>query len=254
MPEPTRIRCLLIDDDEGAFHLTQDMLRHIPWAEFELEWIETFAKGQEAIAKQEHDVYLIDYQLGDDSGIGLARNARAAGNRAPMILLTGKGRYEVDVEAMEAGFSDYLGKINLDPALLERSIRYSMERVRAETALRESEARHQAMFDHLPIGLFRTSLDGKLLDANPALVQILGRPNRDELQCLYASNLFVSPEHRQAFAERLDRFGVVGGFESDLRRPDGRTIRVRCSARAHRSENGTTLYFEGALEDVSAEG
>lgn len=251
MSEPTRIRCLLIDDDEGAFFLTQAIMSQIPWAEFELEWVDTFAKGEEAIAKQEHDVYLIDYQLGDESGIDLARNARAKGNRAAMILLTGKGKYEVDVEAMEAGLSDYLEKGKVDPDLMERSIRYAMDRVRAEAALRESEARHRSMFDHLPIGLFRTSVDGELLDANPTLVQLLGHPDRDQLEFVYARNFFVSPAHRQAFSEQLDQFGVIRGFESDLRRPDGRIIRVRLAARSQRAEDGTTLYVEGAIEDVS---
>ena len=253
MSEPTRIRCLLIDDDQAAFLLTQAIMDQIPWADFELEWIPTFAEGEKAIAKQEHDVYLIDYLLEDDSGIELVQNARKKGNRAPMILLTGKGHYQVDVEAMEAGLYDYLDKTKVDPDLLERSIRYAMDREKAEAALRESEERHRGLFDHLPIGLFRTSLDGELLDANPALVQMLGHPDHEALSFDYARNFFVSPAHRQAFLERLDQFGVIRGFESDLKRPDGRVIRVRCAARSHRAEDGTTLYLEGAVEDVSEE-
>ena len=251
MSEATRIRCLLIDDDEASFQLTQTFVEQIPWGEFELEWLATFAEGEEAIARQEHDVYLIDYRLGEGSGIELARNARAQGIHAPMILLTGAGRYEVDVEAMEAGVSDYLDKSKLDADFMERSIRYAMERARAEADLRDSEERQRALFDNLPIGFFRTSVDGDLLDINPALVRLLGHPERNELEFVYARNFFVSPGHRQAFFERLDQFGVIRGFESDLRRPDGRIIRVRCAARAHRAEDGTTLYLEGAVEDIS---
>lgn len=253
MPQETTLRVLLIDDDEAAYALTRAIMDKIPFATFELDFEATFEDGARAIAREEHDVYLVDYLIGDDSGIELVRRARAARNRAPMILLTGKGRYEVDVEAMEAGVSDYLDKGKVDPDLLERSIRYAVERTRAEAALRESEAKHRSMFDHLPIGLYRTTVEGALVDANPALVQLLGYPDRDTLEFDYARHFFVNPAHRQTFLNRLDQFGVVRGFESDLKRPNGRVIRVRNAARSHRDEHGVTLYIEGSVEDVSEE-
>lgn len=253
MADDSTVRVLLIDDDESAFLLTRAILDQIPTSEFSLDYARTFDEGAEAIAKGEHDVYLVDYIIGEDSGIELVRAARQALNRAPMILLTGKGRYEVDVEAMEAGVSDYLDKTKVDPDLMERAIRYAIERVRAEAALRESEARHRSMFDHLPIGLYRTSVDGELVDTNPALVNLLGNPGRDVLEFDYSRNFFVNPAHRQTFLARLDQFGVVRAFESDLKRPDGRVVHVRNAARSHRDENGVMLYIEGAVEDVSEE-
>ncbi len=253
MPEEAPVRVLLIDDDEAAFVLTRAVLNQIPTARFELECAQTFEEGASAIAKGVHDVYLIDYMIGDDSGIELVRRAREVLNRAPMILLTGKGRYEVDVEAMAAGVSDYLDKSSVAPDLLERSIRYAIERVRAETALRESETRHRSMFDHLPIGLYRTSENGALVDVNPALVNLLDNPGRDLLEFEYARNFFVNPAHRQTFLDRLDQFGVVRGFETDLKRPDGEVVHVRNAARSHRDEHGRTLYIEGAVEDVTDE-
>ena len=76
------------------------------------------------------------------------------------------------------------------------------------------------MFDHLPVGLYRTTVDGGLLDANPSLVQILGHRSRDTLEFEYARHLFVNPSHRQSFLDRLE-LGVVRGLETDIRRPDG---------------------------------
>lgn len=253
MPDKPRIRVLLIDDDPAAFVLTRAIMDHISSADFELEHVSTAGEGAEVMGHREHDVYLVDYLLGDDSGIELVREARAAGNRAPMILLTGKGKYEVDVEAMTAGVSDYLEKGKVGPEIMERSIRYSLERARSEAQLRDSEERHRSMFDHLPIGLYRTSAEGELRDANPALVQLLGHPDRDTLESEYARNFFVNPSHRQAFLDRLDQFGTVRGFESELRRPDGGVVRVRTAARSHRGTDGLSAYVEGAVEDVSEE-
>jgi DNA-binding NtrC family response regulator len=168
---------MLIDDDEAERFLASAILDQIPESSSALEWVSTFEEGREALRKNEHDVYLADYLLSPGSGIELVREARELQNRAPMILLTGKGRYEVDVEAMEAGVSDYLEKGKVNPDTMERSIRYAIDRARAEAALRDSEERHRSMFDNLPVGLFRTTLDGALLDANPSLVQILGLPD-----------------------------------------------------------------------------
>jgi PAS domain S-box-containing protein len=253
MSDESPIRVLLVDDDEEAYHLTRAILDRIPSTRFDLDYAPSFEDGVDLVARGVHDVYLVDYVLGERSGIDLVRRARASLNHAPMILLTGKGRYAVDVEAMGAGVSDYLEKGRVEPDLVERSIRYAMDRARAEAALRDSEARHRSMFDHLPIGLYRTSVEGALLDANPSLVQLLGHPDRDTLELDYARHFFVNPVHRDTFLERLERFGILRGFESELKRPDGRVVRVRTAARSHRDEQGATLYIEGSVEDVSEE-
>lgn len=253
MSEDSPIRVLLVDDDEAAFHLTRAILDRIPSTRFHLDHAASFDEGVTEITRSQHDVYLVDYVLGEHSGIDLVRRARASLNHSPMILITGKGRYAVDVEAMEAGVSDYLEKGRVDPDTMERSIRYAIDRARAEAALRDSEARHRSMFDHLPIGLYRTSVEGALVDANPTLVQLLGHPDRGTLESAYARHFFVSPDDRDTFLERLEHFGFLRGFESELQRPDGRTVRVRTAARSHRDRRGATLYIEGAVEDVSEE-
>jgi PAS domain S-box-containing protein len=248
---PRRTRLLLIDDDQGDFEMTRAMVGQIPRAQLTLDWVSSFSEGMEAIERDEHDVYLVDYLLEDRDGLELVRWAREQGVRKPMIMLTGRGSHDVDVEAMKAGASDYLVKGKVDPDLLERSIRYALERVRAEEALRDSEERHRGMFDHLPIGLYRTSLDGEFMDANPALVRILGYPDPRRLQSVYAAELYVNPADRRRFREMLDRYGIARGFETRLKRVDGSTVLVRNTARAHRGPDGRILYIEGAVEDVT---
>ena len=111
-----------------ARHLTASILSEIPWGEFDLDWVDTFADGRQAIERREHDVYLIDYHLSDQAGTGidLVREAREKEHRAPMILLTGKGGYDVDEAALEAGLSDYLDKSRVDRELLAHTIRYAI--------------------------------------------------------------------------------------------------------------------------------
>jgi diguanylate cyclase (GGDEF)-like protein/PAS domain S-box-containing protein len=136
------IRVLLVEDDEDDYVLTRGLLADSRRTRFELDWIPSFAEALGAIARNEHDVYLVDYRLGEHDGLEVLREARVAGCLRPIILLTGQGDGEVDIAAMKAGAADYLVKGQIDAQILERSIRYSLEQSRTLEALRESEERY----------------------------------------------------------------------------------------------------------------
>ncbi|NEQ62530.1 MAG: response regulator, partial [Moorea sp. SIO4A1] len=134
------VNVLLVDDDEDDYILTRDLLSENRRARFSLTWVATYAKGLEMIAQNHHDVYLLDYRLGEHNGLELLGEAIARGCTAPIILLTAQGDHEVDMEAMKAGAADYLDKSQLRAPLLERSIRYALERQQAQQKIREQAA------------------------------------------------------------------------------------------------------------------
>lgn len=245
------IKVLLVDDDQADYEMTRALLSAIERETIELDWVRSYEEGLEALERAEHDVYLLDYFLEDRTGLDLLRDARDRGVRAPVIMLTGRGSLDVDLKAMKGGAADYLVKGRIDPDALERSIRYALERQRAEETLRDSEERHRGMFDHLPIGLYRVSPDGDFMDANPALVRILGHPDAEALRTAYSANFYVGEDDRARFRQLMEEEGVVRGFETKLRRNDGSLIRVRNTARAHRGPDGAVRYLEGAVEDVT---
>jgi DNA-binding NtrC family response regulator len=131
MPLPV-IRVLLVDDDEDDYFITKELLKECEGTQFHLDWINNYADAQAAIAGSDYDVFLIDYYLGSGNGLDLLAEMVQQGCRAPAILLTGLGDREVDMKAMRAGAADYLVKGRIDAPLLERSIRYSLERRRAQ--------------------------------------------------------------------------------------------------------------------------
>ena len=249
--EADTIRALLIDDDQGDFEMTRAIASKIENPAIQLDWVSTYEEGRDAFEAGEHDIYIVDYFLEDRTGIDLLKEASRQRLKAPVIMLTGRGSHEVDKEAMRAGAADYLVKGEIDPQILERTIRYALESARSRAALKESEERHRSMFDHLPIGLYRCTSDGHFLDANPALVRILGYPDPKTLEKSYASLLYLNPADRPAFKEELERYGVVRGFETTLKRLDGSEIRVRNTARAHRDSSGEVAYIEGAVEEAA---
>lgn len=126
---------MLVEDDEDDYYLTRKTLAEVSSERFQLTWAATYKAGYEAIKKDEYDAVLMDYALGPHTGLELTREATRLGCKAPIILLTGRGNYELDMEAMNAGVTDYLAKSEVTPRLLERTIRYSIIRKQNEEAL-----------------------------------------------------------------------------------------------------------------------
>ena len=169
--EPTRV--LLVDDEEDEFILARDLLRRAGETRFTLEWASTFEGGLVLLENGLVNVCLVDYQLGARTGLDFVREAQAMSTDVPLILMTGRGGRAVDADAISAGAADYLDKAELTPALLERSIRYAIERASTLRQLRESEGLHRSIIASISEGLLVLSADGCVVAANPAAGRIL---------------------------------------------------------------------------------
>ena len=169
-----RLKVLLIEDDEDDYILTRSLLSEIKGWQFDLEWINNFASGLDTMARSEHDVCLLDYRLGAQNGIELLRAGLERGCQAAIILLTGQGEREIDLEAMRAGADDYLIKARLDAGLLERSIRYAVGRKRAAAKAAAEQMRLAAFGTEVGLALTRRdSLDAILQRCALAMVRYL---------------------------------------------------------------------------------
>jgi two-component system, cell cycle sensor histidine kinase and response regulator CckA len=164
------IQVLLIDDDEDDYILIRDWFCEFQVAGCQLEWVCSYEAGLVEITKHQHDVYLVDYRLGEGNGLELLRAAVASDTTAPMILLTGQGERDIDIEAMQAGAADYLEKSQLNAALLERSIRYALERKRSERKIREQAA----LLDVATDAIFVCDLKNTILFWNKAAERLYG--------------------------------------------------------------------------------
>ena len=124
------INILHIDDDEDEYFLVKDLLMDIEgkFYSYNITWVSDCRDALEEIRKDENDVYLIDYQLGERTGLDLLQEEEVRHIDKPIIMITGMGNREIDLRAMEAGASDYLVKGEFNGAMLERAIRYSIER------------------------------------------------------------------------------------------------------------------------------
>jgi signal transduction histidine kinase len=162
-------RILLVDDDEDEFVATRDLFREMGPG-YDLSWANTYDKGHLELARCSFDAFIFDYNLGPRTGVELLREAKTLGCSAPILILTGAGDRAVDLESMEAGASDFLDKSQLTAALLERSLRYAIERRKTEQKLADTNEQVRAL----------QAAEQRLHDAVQA---------RDEFLCIAAHEL-----------------------------------------------------------------
>ncbi|MGI9417016.1 MAG: putative bifunctional diguanylate cyclase/phosphodiesterase [Geminicoccaceae bacterium] len=129
------MRVLLIEDDEDDYFLTKELLTDIFGRQLSLDWVSAWQPALEQVLEDRHDVVIVDYRLGARNGLELVREAVHLGCCMPFIVLTGEGNREIDLEAMHAGATDYLVKGEITAPLLDRSIRYAIERRKSERHL-----------------------------------------------------------------------------------------------------------------------
>jgi PAS domain S-box-containing protein len=133
------IRVLLIGEDEEDYIVVRHLLSELFSKEFILKWISDYGAALDAILSCEFDVCLLDYRLKDRNGLELMQEAVRRGAMTPIVFLTGQGDPDPGLEAMSKGAADWLTKGELSGSLLERSIRYTMERQRLRRSQMQAE-------------------------------------------------------------------------------------------------------------------
>ncbi|HEY9637620.1 MAG TPA: ATP-binding protein [Coleofasciculaceae cyanobacterium] len=125
---------------------------------------------------------------------------------------------------------------------------------RVEEALRQAEEKYRSIFENAVEGIFQTTPDGRYQACNPALARLYGYESPDELLTNLTNigrQLYVTPQRRDEFIEQLYSCDAVSEFESQVYRKDGSIIWISENARAVRDENGTLLYYEGFVTDIT---
>ncbi|XWK90319.1 MAG: adenylate/guanylate cyclase domain-containing protein [Phormidium sp.] len=129
-----------------------------------------------------------------------------------------------------------------------------IQRKRAEEALRLAEQRYHSIVENAVDGIFQTTPSGRYLSANPALAKIYGYDSPAELIAVLSDishQLYLDPDRRQEFVNRIEKDHAVYGFESLVRRKDGKVIWISENARAVRDSTGNLLYYEGIVSDIT---
>ena len=202
------IRVLLIEDVPKYARMMKEMLQEDRRSQFALEWVDSFEGGLQKLEQEDFDVLLLDLAVAAARGNKAVPDLQHAAPHLPIIILSTLDDEDSALRAVHQGAQDYLVQGEMDSHLLVRSIRYAIERKRAELALLQAEEKYRSIFENTIEGIFQTTPEGKYLSANPALARIYGYETADELIAgltNISSELYVEPGRRNEFIALMEK-------------------------------------------------
>jgi PAS domain S-box-containing protein len=169
-----KIKVLLVDDNPGDVRLIQEMLKAAGAGQYELAIAGTLDGAIASLFKGSFDAVLLDLNLPDSSGLATMRGIQGNAQNTALVVITGLNDDAVALGTLKIGAEDFLVKGEFDGPRLVRSLKYAIERKRAEEELRKSEEKHRLLFETMAQGVVYQDADGKIISANQAAERILG--------------------------------------------------------------------------------
>ena len=201
-------------------------------------------------------IFICVYLIGRRSGLRYILPIEQLARAAKQL---GKGKWEADEYVALLQRRDEIGDLakafdNMQAQLKNLFIRLEQhlaELKLTQEALKQSEEHYRSLFDGVPVGLYRTTPDGNILDSNPTLVEMLGYPDLKTFLGRNAQDLYVNPEDRNQFKMQIETQKSSHAFEIQMLKYNGTIIWTENYSRTVRDADGGVLYYEGSLKDVT---
>ena len=244
------ISILIVEDDEDDYFLVSDHIEDIEEHHFTTVWASNYDDGLKKLKEGVYDICLVDFLLGQKTGLNLLREVRELAIETPIILLTGRGNKEVDHEATLLGATDYLIKSELETETLERSIRYALKHAQALKAVKASERLYRNIFNRSRDMIYLADTGNSIfIDVNEQGTDIFGYTH-DEFMRMNTIELLFDKSERHAITEILLKTGELRDYETIFVNKWGEK-RI-CVVNGIIYTEGGTIYHHGSIQDVTA--
>ena len=244
------LHVLLLDDDPDMRALAVKVLQK-EFPGVQIEQVGVPDELSPALEKACYDLVITDYEMYWTDGLKILRIVKARWPECPVIMFTASGSEEVAVEALRAGLDDYVLKTPQHFVRLPGAARLALTRARYRKMAKETEERYRSLFETVPVGLFRCTPAGKLTDANPAFIKMLGYSDLQPLLALNLADTFVNRDDLKRWAKDIHCEETVHDFEVRLYCRDNAVIWGEMNAHTVCDVNGNLLYYEGILQDIT---
>ena len=245
---------VLLVSAEAADHVgVRSALDAIRGQPYRLEIVGTLADALTAVRDGRVDAILLDLNLPDSLGVTTFLRLQPKVTSIPIVVLVGEQDEDLGKQAVDRGALDFLVRGHVTAQLVDKVLRYATERTHTLKALKASEQRYRELFQNVTAGVFQTTMDGKFMAANPALVRMLGYDSEDELLAVdVARDVYADAGERDHWIKAMADDGEVRNAELVLKRRDGSRLVVLENSRAVRDPDGRVLFYEGTLTDITA--
>ncbi len=241
-------RILIVEDDTIIAMELSERLKDLNY-----EITDIVSSGQAAVKtvfSNCPDLVLMDIRLsGDMDGVEAAEKIKKSFD-IPIVYLTAYADAETIFRAKKTEPFGYILK-PFDSRMLHTNIEMALYRHQMEKKVKQKEQKYQRLFEGVPVAIFRTTPDGKILDANETMVKSFGYPDKDFLLNVNVKELYVDRQDRKSWQQDVHREGVVHGVELQMRRLDGSVVWMKINARKYQDPENGTVYYEGSLEDIT---
>jgi PAS domain S-box-containing protein len=249
------LNILLIEDNPGDARLIEILLSESQNYDFVIENANSLATGIRQLEKSAYAAVILDLGLPDSQGLDTFRRVQAGVSEVPIIVLTGLDDQQVGVDAVNAGAQDFLVKGDLDGRLLVRVIRYSIQRKKLETELREREQKLRVLVDNTIDVIWQMDLRLNFTYVSPSIQAMTGFTPEEWVGTnlsQHTTQIEFFRIARQALRtiKNYKKFKQVS-FEAKLLKKDGEEIPVEISGKLLLNENGLPTGLQGINRDIT---
>jgi len=177
--EPVRV--LLVEDNADDALLFQHMLLRSPSMDFRFERVDRLSDALNRLAADDLDIVLLDLSLPDSSGLETFIRLHAADVRVPIVVFTGLDNEALAIQTVQAGAQDYIVKGQVDRSSLVRTIRYAIERQRAQTALSSAHDLLRSLIDNIPDQVYVKDVLGRFVSVNSEATRFFGASSAEQI-------------------------------------------------------------------------
>lgn len=256
------LRVLIVDDDRDDILLIKDyLLEGTTRSRILVDAATNFHEARDRVINSRYDVLLLDYLLGEDTGLEFIRIIKQAGVKTPIIFLTGKGDEEVAVAALKSGASDYLVKTNLSTEFLDHSIRYVQELARKEkerqdalAALQKSEENYRMLVNNLPGVVFKGYQDWSIEFYDNKIEEFTGYKKEDFVSRRMKWCDVILPEDLQKIKKQFVKALKTNKLykrEYRIRTPKGKIVWIHSKGQIIIDQTGAIDHIAGVFFNIT---
>ncbi|EOR93760.1 two-component response regulator [Arcticibacter svalbardensis MN12-7] len=244
------IKILFVDNNEDDYNLVRDYLTFgISQNFYELTWCNNYKEAINAMLKSFYDLYLIDYNLDNNTGLELLKEALKSNCNEPVIMLTSQENKKIDEQALKNGAANYLIKQQLTTVALERAISYATQQSQNLGKLKQSEHTFRKLFERSKESILITDNNGRVYGANYSAITLLGIAENN-LYTINFDTFFQDQYSYMKLMEAIEEQGAANNMIINFVTLLGEIKKCRVSAFSEIPQHGEIVLHYVFLNEI----